>query len=412
MSPAPFSRSPKSASNPSSSRRRDAVLLGIGQTVAFGSSFYLPSVLAPAIAQDTGVASSTVFAALAMALLIGAATGVVSGRAVDRFGGQSVLLVACVLFALGLAGLGLAHTALGLCLAWIVIGVAMGTGLYDTAFATLVRSHGQNSRNAITGVTLIAGFASTICWPVTLALESHFGWRVACFAWAGAHVLLVMPLYVGLSRVGADAQDLAAANDNGHADAQSGTAVTGDAPAQRSTLTVAMLALAFTCTGFLGSALATLLPQLLQSMGLAAAQAVAFAALMGPAQVAGRLLEFGVMRKVHPLWSARVAAAAHPLAAGSLLLAGPIAAPVFAALHGAGNGMLTVVKGTLPLALFGASGYGARQGLLLFPAKIAQALAPWLFGLAIAGWGADALWLSAALGCVASLGFWRIKSER
>jgi hypothetical protein len=146
-------------------------------------------------------------------------------------------------------------------------------------------------------------------------------------------------------------------------------------------------------------------------MGLAATQAVAFAALMGPAQVAGRLLEFSVMRRVHPLWSARMAAAAHPIAAGSLLVAGPVAAPIFAVIHGAGNGMLTVVKGTLPLALFGAQGYGTRQGILLMPAKICQALAPFAFGMALTQWGSNALWLSAAIGCVASFGLWRLKAH-
>ncbi len=411
----------------SSPIRRDTVLLGVGQTVAFASSFYLPSVLAPAMAKDTGLASSSVFALLSMALLIGSGVGVFTGRIVDRLGGRPVLQAACWLFAAGLALLALATNWVGVLAAWIVIGFAMGAGLYDTAFAGLVRLHGQAARNAITGVTLIAGFASTVGWPITLALESTYGWRGACWAWAGLHLLLVLPLYSLLARAQpvAVASSLAAqAVDAAKAERATG-AVESEAsrppasvpPASESDRrhTFIWLAIVFTCTGFLGSSIATLLPQILQSTGLSAAQAVGFAALMGPAQVAGRVLEFGVMRKVHPLWSARIAAATHPVAAASLLIAGPIAAPlaapVFAIVHGAGNGMITVVKGTLPLALFGAQGYGRRQGLLLMPAKVAGSLAPFAFGLALTAWGSSALWLSAAIGCVASFGFWRLRAS-
>jgi hypothetical protein len=124
-------------------------------------------------------------------------------------------------------------------------------------------------------------------------------------------------------------------------------------------------------------------------------------ALVGPAQVAGRLLEFGVLRKLHPLLSARMAALGHPLGVAVLLLAGPPAALVFAVLHGAGNGILTIAKGTLPLALFGAQGYGARQGLLMMPSRVTQAFAPWVFGLGMERWGIGALYGSAALGLLA-----------
>ena len=143
------------------------------------------------------------------------------------------------------------------------------------------------------------------------------------------------------------------------------------------------------------------LPRLLQACGVGLAAAVAIGALVGPAQVAGRLLEFGVLRRLHPLLSARLAALAHPVGAIALLLAGAPLAPLFAVLHGAGNGILTIAKGTLPLALFGPVGYGARQGLLMAPSRFAQALAPVLFGLCLDRWGAGALWVSTALGLAA-----------
>jgi hypothetical protein len=164
------------------------------------------------------------------------------------------------------------------------------------------------------------------------------------------------------------------------------------------------LAAVFAATLFVSAAMAAHLPALLQAAGASLAAAVAAAALMGPAQVAGRLLEFGLLRRVHPMLAARLAALGHPLGVGVLLVVGPVAAPLFAALHGAGNGILTIAKGTLPLALFGAHAYGERQGWLMMPARIAQALAPFAFGLALAAWGARALWLSAGLGLAAFAG--------
>jgi hypothetical protein len=140
---------------------------------------------------------------------------------------------------------------------------------------------------------------------------------------------------------------------------------------------------------------------MLEATGMTLTAAVGIGALVGPAQVAARMLEFGFLRNVHPLLSARLATLAHPIGAVVLLAAGPALASVFAVLHGAGNGILTIAKGTLPLALFGAQGYGARQGWLMLPARIAQALAPFLFGLALNVWGANALWLSGAISVAA-----------
>ena len=124
-------------------------------------------------------------------------------------------------------------------------------------------------------------------------------------------------------------------------------------------------------------------------------------ALIGPSQVAARVLEFGLLRHTHPLLSGRIAAALHPLGVAALALFGAPAAMVFGVLHGAGNGILTIAKGTLPLAMFGPAGYGQRQGVLMVPARIAQALAPWLFGLALDRWGASSLVLSAAISLAA-----------
>lgn len=171
--------------------------------------------------------------------------------------------------------------------------------------------------------------------------------------------------------------------------------------AHSSTRTAALLAFVFAVTWFISTAMAAHLPRLLQVHGVPLATALVFAGLVGPAQVAGRLLEYGLLRNIHPLVSARVAGAMHTLGALAFLAVGVPAGAVFTVLHGAGNGVLTIAKGTLPLVLFGAKDYGARQGLLMVPARFAQALSPWLFGLAIDRFGAGALWFSAALGVLA-----------
>ncbi len=376
---------------PAARRRwRTVAALGSAQTLSWASSYYLPAMLAAPMARDLGLATPTLFAVFSLALVLSALAGPTAGRAIDRHGGRPVLMATNLIFAAGLALLGLAQGPLSLCAAWALIGLAMGSGLYEAAFAALVRLYGQDSRNAITGITLIAGFASTVGWPLSALMEAQFGWRGACFAWAALHLLLGLPLNALLPRAAPQAAPHAA----GHAAA----AAAAPPLTPRPLLTTVVLAYVFAATWFVSTAMATHLPQLLQAAGATLAVAVGAGALIGPAQVAGRLAEFGLLRRVHPLLSARLAALAHPAGAAALLLFGAPAAAAFALLHGAGNGIMTIAKGTLPLVLFGAQGYGARQGWLVMPARVTQAAAPFLFGLALQRWGADALWLSGALG--------------
>jgi hypothetical protein len=173
--------------------------------------------------------------------------------------------------------------------------------------------------------------------------------------------------------------------------------------------TTVLLSFVFAVTWFTSTAMAAHLPRLLQASGTSLQAAVALAALVGPAQVAARLLEFGLLRRLHPLLSAQLAAAAHPVGAGLLMVLGGPAAAVFTLLHGAGNGILTIAKGTLPLVLFGPAGYGARQGLMMVPARVAQAFAPVLFGMVLDHAGAAALWLTTLLGLAALAALWLLR---
>ena len=373
-----------------SSRAGVVVALGTAQTLAWASSYYLLAVLAVPMAKDLGTSVPTVFGAFSAALLVSAFAGPHSGRAIDRWGGRPVLMASNLAFALGLAGLGLARGPAGLFAAWGLIGVGMASGLYEAAFAALVRLYGRDSRNVITGIALIGGLASTLGWPLSAWLESVVGWRGACFAWAALHVLLALPLNWSLPRV-APAVDGAVPGKVSELPASPRTS----AAVLRTSI---LLAAFYALTWFISTAMAAHLPRLLMFSGATMGAAVAVGALIGPAQVAGRLLELGFLRRVHPLVSARLGAILQPLGALALAIAGAPAAIAFAVLHGAGNGILTIAKGTLPLFLFGAQGYGLRQGLLTVPARIAQASAPWLFGICLDRWHADALWISAGLG--------------
>jgi predicted MFS family arabinose efflux permease len=367
--------------------------LGSAQTLAWASTYYLPAMLAAPMARDLGVSTPLVFAAFSAALVVSALLGPLAGHAIDRWGGRPVLMATNLVFAAGLALLSQVTGALGLFAAWAVIGVGMGSGLYEAAFAALVRLYGSNSRNAITGITLIAGFASTVGWPLSTLFEAEWGWRGACLAWASLHLLVGMPLNWSLPKV-----QLAALPNQDSPNASESSTSSLRTGSSRPRLAAVVLAFVFAVTWFVSTAMAAHLPRLLEANGLTLAAAVAMGALVGPSQVAGRLLEFGFLRRVHPLLSARLAALAHPIGAvGLLIVGGPVAA-VFAVLHGAGNGILTIAKGTLPLVLFGPQGYGARQGLLMLPARIAQALAPVAFGLCLDRFGGNALWLSVLLG--------------
>ena len=367
--------------------------LGTAQTLAWASSYYLPAMLAAPMARDVGVAMPTVFAAFSVSLIVSALLGPYAGRAIDTWGGRPVLVATNLVFALGLAALGVAQGPWTLFAAWVVMGLGMGSGLYEAAFAALVRLYGKDSRSVITGITLIAGFASTVGWPLSTLLEAELGWRGACFTWAGLHLVVGLPLNAmmppaqPLATTAAPVQPAAAADDA--------------APATGSTGTAVLLSFVFAATWFISTAMAAHLPRLMQACGTTLAVAVAVGALVGPSQVVARLLEFGFLRRVHPLISARLAALMHPLGVAALAVFGAPAAAVFGVLHGAGNGVLTIAKGTLPLVLFGPHGYGQRQGLISAPARLAQALAPWLFGLALERWGAASLAISAALSLAA-----------
>lgn len=382
-------------------QRRSTVVLVLGttQTLAWASSYYLVAILAAPMAREFGVREPSIFAAFSAAMIASALIGPWSGRLIDRHGGRPVLVGTNLLFALGLGALASARGMPTMLAAWVLMGVAMGSGLYEAAFATLVRLYGQQSRAAITGITLIAGFASTVGWPLSAWMEAHYGWRGACVGWLVLHLVVGLPLNAWLPRaapagprkVGAPVQ----------AASQAGQGRPAGKPAQDPLRAAVLLASVFAAAWFVSTAMAAHFPRVIQASGASLAAAVAVGALIGPAQVGARLLEFGLLRRFHPLVTARLATLAHPLGVLALLVGGSALAPAFGILHGAGNGIMTIAMATLPLAVFGAQGYGARQGWLMLPARIMQSLSPFLFGLALDRWAVHALLCTAALNLLA-----------
>ncbi len=370
-------------------RRKTVAALGVAQTVAWASTYYLPAVLATPMARAFGVSPVWVFAAFSMAMVLSALVGPVSGARIDRQGGRGVLAATNLIFAAGLALLAVSSSFVIFFVAWAVIGIGMGAGLYEAAFATLTGIHGKDARGPITGITLIAGFASTVGWPLSALMLDQWGWRGACVGWAGLHLVVALPLNLILPTRG----KIAVTPVQTHGER--------GGPAAVHRFAIPLLAFVFAATWFTSTAMAAHLPRLLEAAGATTATAIAAGALIGPAQVGARLLEFGLLQRFHPLLSARLAAVCHPVAVVMLVFVGGPAAYAFALLHGGGNGILTIAKGTLPLALFGPGGYGARLGLLNAPARAVQAAAPLVFGAALDAWGVGAAWVTAGIGVAA-----------
>lgn len=351
--------------------RRAALLLGLAQTIAWAGSYYLPAVLAPVVVADLGADPALVYGAFSVALLFSGLAAPSVGRAVERHGGRPVLALSAVVIAAGLVLLWLLPGIEGWICGWVVLGFGMSMGLYEAAFATLGELYGRAARRPITIVTLVAGFASTVGWPLTSALLPELGWRGTCLAYAGVCLGLLLPLYLLLPRGGSGG----ATGDRARRPcaAEDGEPALPAAWLRRSFL---LMAAFFTLRALIATTMSTHLITLMGGLGLAAAAAVGAASLMGPAQVGGRMLEFAFGGGVHPLAVARLGAVLLPLGAALLLLAGPAAAVPFVLLYGASNGIVTISRGAVPLALFGARGYPVLMGRLALPVLLAQAAAP------------------------------------
>lgn len=358
---------PVSDTSPRRSKRTVVSSLGIGQILAWSSSYYLTAVLPLPVAADTGWAPTWTVGALSIGLLISGLVSPIVGRQIERHGGRPVLAVSAVLIAAGLVILAAAPGLAIFIAGWIVIGLGMGAGLYDAVFAALGRLYGAEARSAISQVTLFGGFASSVSWPAGAYLVSHVGWRQTCLVFAAVDLVLLLPLYLaGLPREPRRVAPHIVAGDMASA----------PSPARsRDRLKFALLATCLTLASVAMAIISVHLLTLLRLFGVGAVVAVTLGTLLGPLQVGGRALEMSLGRNLHPVFSMIVCTLL--VAIGLALLFGDtMLIAVGIVVLGVGSGIRSIVRGTLPLALFGREGYATLMGKLAVPTLLAQAAAP------------------------------------
>jgi MFS family permease len=353
---------------------RAVSVLGVTEILSWGALFYPPVLTVPLIAADHGWSKSFTMGGFSVGLLVGGLVSRHVGALIDRFGGHVVMPCGSLIGAAGLLGLVQAPNAPVYYAAWTVVGVAMAAALYDPAFATLGRIFGRDARAPITMLTLAGGFASTVSWPVTQVLIDRIGWRGAYLVYAALLALVAAPLHaLALPRQRAT-----------HIVREAERAPKGVAQTKPAAVLPAygvaylLVAAAFSAYAFVPSALSAQLLAIFERFGLTTAAAVAIGMLFGPAQVLARICELAFGANLHPLWTARLSIGL--LVAAFVLLAllpfsGALAA-VFAVLYGMANGLMTIARGTVPLALFGAAGYGRLIGRIAGPYLVVQAAAP------------------------------------
>ena len=362
-------------------RRIVVTALGIAQILAWGTSFYFPAVFAEPIVAETGWSLGLVVGGTSLGLLVAGLVSPQVGRVIDRRGGRPVLAASSLCYALGLAGIGLAPVLPVYLAAWAVLGLGMGTGLYDAVFAALGRMYGQAARGPITNLTLFGGFASTVCWPLSAWLIEHAGWRGACFIYAAVHLCVCLPLQIAVVRRQPEPAPAARTET---------TDASADAPAAADeTRILVLLTLVQSIAAAIGSIVVVHLLIFLQARGVDFAAAVALGTLFGPAQVGARVVERVFGARYHPIWTL-IAAGALMAAGLALLLGRSSLLALIILVYGAGYGITWIARGTLPLALFGPARFPRLMGKLAFPSLIVQALAPSAGALLIEWRGADA----------------------
>jgi MFS family permease len=353
------------------SKRSLVLAIGVTQTLAWASTYYVPATMLGAAAAEFGVSRTVLLGGFSLAMLVCGLCSPAVGRTIDRVGGRGVLAASAVVTAAGLLGLAAAPSMPVWYLAWSVVGVGMAMGLYDAAFATIGRLLGAQARPAIVGVTLMAGFSSSLGWPAGTWLVAHIGWRAAMVSYAVMQLTVILPISWYL--VPRAAAAIVTVSD------------TPDLPVPRAG-SFALMATYFTLRSAITAVISVHALVLLAGLGASTEQAVLAATLIGPAQVGSRVLDWRFGRGFTPMVAAVTGTVMLPAAFLSLVLGGPFA--LFGVLYGMSNGILTITRGTLPLHVFGPAGFGRRLGRIALPSMIVSALAPTLLSPLIDMWPA------------------------
>lgn len=358
---------------------RTVCILAPAQIISWGSLYYAFSILGPGIRNELGWSTGLVYGAYSWSLLVAGLVATPAGILLDRHGGQRIMGAGSVLCGIGLLALSASRSPFAYLCAWTVLGLAMGMTLYEAAFATINRRFAGGGRQAISNLTLFAGFASTIFWPLTQALDASLGWRATFFWYGVLHLLVCLPLHLLLGREGERRAPVKQAGPPSH--------TLGEALRHPAFW---KLTAAFAANTLVFSALSVHLIPLLQDLGHSARIAVLMAMLIGPMQVAGRVLERTAGRALAPQVVGKFCFSALPVALASILSFGAEAWAVagFCILYGLSNGVLTIVRGTLPQALFGSDNYGAISGAMAGPSLVAKAAGPVIGALLLGRHGA------------------------
>lgn len=354
---------------------RAVSVLGVTEILSWGVLYYPPVLTVPLIAADHGWTKAFAMGGFSTGLLVGGLVSRHVGALIDRVGGHVVMPCGSLIGSCGLVGLVFASTALSYYAAWMVLGVAMAASLYDPAFATLGRIFGKDARAPITTLTLAGGFASTVSWPVTQILIDHVSWRGTYLVYAALLALLAAPLHAfALPRRQMRQDSIEGATARQATFAQLKPVAT--LPPHG--IAFLLVAAAFSCYAFVPSALSAQLLAIFERSGLTPTTVVSIGMLFGPAQVLARIGELSVARHTHPLWIARFSVGLLVAAFALLLLLrfSVTLAACFAVMYGMANGLMTIARGTVPLSLFGAGGYGRLMGRIGGPFLVVQAAAP------------------------------------
>jgi MFS family permease len=355
---------------------RAVSVLSLTEILSWGVLIYPPVLIMPPLVADHGWSLAFGMAGFSIGLVTSGMLSPTVGHLIDRRGGNIVMSLGALAGALGLALLTVADQRPAYLACWLLIGAAMSSTLYDPAFATLTRIFGSSARRQITFVTFAGGFASTVGWPATHLLLEHLGWRGTYLTFAAVLAFVVAPLNAfALPRTVAIAP----------LPAVSSATALPVAPMHPEGWPFILLIAAFALHFFILSGVTSNLLAMLQRGGMDAATVVAVGALFGPAQVAARLVDFLTAGRTHPLWIARgaVTLTAFAFAMLSFVGASPLVAALFAIAFGAANGVMTIARGTLPLVMFGPTGYGRVIGRIARPGLFVQALAPFVVASAV-----------------------------
>ena len=358
--------------------------LGITQITAWGTSFYCLGVLAKPIVADTGWPLTTVFLGFSVALLVMGFISTWVGRLIDRVGARVVMSVGTLIVSAGLVALSQVSDPTSYLIVWAIVGIGMRCCLYDAAFAALVQVTPSRGRKAISYLTLYGAYASTVFWVIGHYLNEAYGWRGTLIAFAVINLAICLPLnWLGLARRD-PTEDTA--------DPAKTLAPSPDGPALEGRIRVVgifLFALIMSLNGFVFGVISIQLVPLLEAAGLAGATAVWVASLKGHGQFAGRVVEIFFGRNLKAMTIARIAIGVVPASLVLLFVArGDLFQLVaFTLLLGAAQGVITIVRGAVPLAMFGAEGYGAVLGVIATPVLLVNALSPAIFALLVDHFG-------------------------